>query len=162
MSYQAMIQEKPSIRVAALEHRGDYAQIRAAFEQLTTIAARMNLFGPSTRSFAIYYDDPSVTPRDALRSQVCLSVPENWSSSGRLESGEIRGGRYAITLHVGPYNELPRAYKWLYGTWLRESGEQPANAPLVEEYLNDPRTVRPVELKTEIWLALRDSTKRAS
>jgi AraC family transcriptional regulator len=155
MSYHTTIRETPAIRLAALSHRGDYAQIGSSLEQLTAMAGEMNLHHPSMRVFAIYYDDPSATPRDALRSDACLSVPEGWSPSGRLELREIPGGRYAVTEHVGPYAELQRAYQWLYGTWLAQSGEEPANAPLVEEYLNDVRTVPPSELRTKIWLLLR-------
>jgi AraC family transcriptional regulator len=155
MIYQTTTREMRAIRVAALAHRGDYTKIGTTFEQLAAIAVGMNLFCPSTRSFAIYYDDPSSTPREALRSETCLTVPEGWSPNGRLELREIRGGRYAVTLHVGPYTELEGAYKWLYGTWLAQSGEEAADAPIVEEYLNDARTVPPSALKTEIWLPLR-------
>jgi AraC family transcriptional regulator len=155
MNYRTTIRETPAIRVAALAHRGDYNQIATTFEQLAAIAASMKLFGPSTRSFAIYYDNPSATPRDALRSDACLTVAEGWSPSGRLELREIRGGRYAVTLHVGPYAELAHAYKWLYGSWLAQSGEELADAAIVEEYLNDARTVPPNDLRTEIWLPLR-------
>ena len=155
MKYHTTIRETPAIRVAALAHRGDYNQIATTFKLLAAIAASMKLFGLSTRSFAIYYDDPSATPRDALRSEACLTVPEGWSPSGRLEPCEIRGGRYAVTLHVGPYADLPYAYKWLYGTWLARSGEELADAAIVEEYLNDARTVPPSDLRTEIWLPLR-------
>jgi AraC family transcriptional regulator len=155
INYRTNIRETPTIRVAALSHRGDYNQIAATFEQLAEIAAGMNLSRPATRSFAIYYDDPSATPRDALRSDACLTVPQDWSPSGRLELREICGGRYAVTLHVGPYAELAHAYKWVYGTWLAQSGEELADAPIVEEYLNDARTVPPIDLRTEIWLPLR-------
>jgi AraC family transcriptional regulator len=43
----------------------------------------------------------------------------------------------------------------LYGTWLPTSGDEPADAPSIEEYLNDARVVPPSELRTEIWLPLR-------
>jgi len=55
----------------------------------------------------------------------------------------------------GTRAELDRPYKWLYGTWLAQSGEEPDNAPTVEEYLNDARSVPPTELRTLIWLPLR-------
>ena len=155
MTYQATIREAATIQVAALPHRGDYQKIGPTFERLAALASGQNLFGPSTRSFGIYYDDVSVVPREALRADACMTVPAGWTPSGQLERREIRGGRYAVTLHVGPYAELERAYKWLYGTWLVQSGEEPANAPCVEEYLNDARTVPPTELRTEIWLPLR-------
>ena len=155
MTYQATICEAATIQVAALPHRGDYQKIGPTFERLVALASGQNLFGPSTRSFGIYYDDVSAVPREALRADACMSVPGGWTPGGQLELREIRGGRYAVTLHVGPYAELERAYKWLYGTWLAQSGEEPADAPCVEEYLNDARTVPPTELRTEIWLPLR-------
>jgi AraC family transcriptional regulator len=153
-AYQAIIREIPPIRVMALPHRGDYQTISATFQRLSTIAAGQGLFGPATRVFGLFYDDHSVTPPDELRSDACITVPDNWTPSGEAQLREIRGGRYAVIQHVGPYAELARPYKWLYGTWLAQSGEEPAHAPCVEEYLNDARIVPPTELRTEIWLPL--------
>jgi AraC family transcriptional regulator len=155
ISYQATMRELPAITVATLAHQGDYQTIPSTFVRLATMAGALGLFGPDTRSFGIYYDDPSATPVEALRSEACLSVPDAWAPSGDLQRREIRGGRYAVVLHVGPYAELSRAYEWLYGTWLAESGEEAADAPCVEAYLNDARIVPPAELRTEIWLPLR-------
>jgi len=155
LTYQATIREAATIRVAALPHRGDYQTIGTTFERLAALAGGLNLFGPSTRSFGIYYDDVSAVPREALRADACMTAPDGWTGSGELELREIRGGRYAVLLHVGPYAELEHAYKWLYGTWLPQSGEEPGDAPCVEEYLNDARTVPPTELRTEIWLPVR-------
>jgi AraC family transcriptional regulator len=153
--YQATTRVLPTITVAALAHRGDYQEIAGTFVRLASMAGALGVFGPGTRSFGIYYDDPSATPVEALRSEACVTVPDDWAPGGDLERREIRGGRYAVALHVGPYAELGRAYEWLYGTWLAQSGEEAADAPCVEEYLNDARTVPPAELRTEIWLPLR-------
>jgi AraC family transcriptional regulator len=155
MTYQATIRETPALRVAALAHRGDYLSIGSTFERLAAIAGGQGLFGPGTRSFGIYYDDPSTTARDALRADACLTLPDGRIPGGELQVREIRGGRYAVTLHVGPYAELHIPYTWLYGTWLAESGEEVAEAPCIEEYLNDARVVPPSALRTEIWLPLR-------
>jgi len=65
-----------------------------------------------------------------------------------------RQGRTVFRLSPRPW--LPaHAYNWLYGTWLAQSGEEPADAPCVEEYLNDARTVPAAHFRTEIWLPLR-------
>jgi AraC family transcriptional regulator len=153
--YQATTRVLPGITVAALAHGGDYQNIPNTFLRLAAMAGALGLFGPGTRSFGIYYDDPSATPVETLRSEACITVPDDWAPSGDLQRSEIRGGRYAVVSHVGPYAELGRAYAWLYGTWLAQSGEEAADAPCVEEYLNDARTVPPAELRTEIWLPLR-------
>lgn len=155
-SYEVTIRQTPPIPVAALPHRGDYMTIGTTFEQLAVIAAGQNLFGPTTRSLAIYYDDPAATPRDALRADACMTIPDGWTPAGRLERREIGGGRYAVMLHVGPYAELGRVYQWFYGTWLAQHGEEMADAPGIEEYLNDARVVPAPELKTEIWLPLKE------
>lgn len=81
--------------------------------------------------------------------------PTRPSPSGELQVREIASGQYAAALHVGPYAELHRVYLWLLGTWLPESGEEAADAPCIEEYLNDPRTLPPTEWRTEVWLPLR-------
>jgi AraC family transcriptional regulator len=153
IGYQVTIRNQPSIRVAALPHRGDYARIGGTFERLSAIAAGQGLTGPGARSFGIYYDDPKA-PRGKLDADACITVPDDWTPRGGLELRVIRGGRYAVVLHVGPYAELERPYGFLYGTWLPTSGEEPAHAPAVEEYLNDARVVPPPELRTEIYLPL--------
>ena len=154
MNYQVVIKDVPPIRVAALPHRGDYSKIGSTFERLAAIAGGQGLFGPNTRSFGIYYNDPKTSPEADLRADACVTVASDWTPHGGLELREIRGGRYAVLLHVGPYAELERPYSWLYGTWLPQSGEEPAHAPTVEQYVNDARTVPPSELKTEICLPL--------
>jgi len=154
-TYLATIRETPVLRVAALAHHGEYMNIGSTFERLMAMAGGQGLLGPWTRSFGIYYDDPASTPREALRSDACVTLPDGKTPSGELQLREIRGGRYAVTLHVGPYAELHFPYTWLYGTSLPTSGEEPADAPSIEEYLNDAHIVPPSELRTEIWLPLR-------
>jgi len=154
-TYLATVRETPALRVAALAHHGEYMNIGSTFERLMAMAGGQGLLGPWTRSFGIYYDDPASTPREALRSDACVTLPDGKTPSGELQLREIRGGRYAVTLHVGPYAELHFPYTWLYGTWLPTSGEEPADAPSIEEYLNDAHIVPPSELRTEIWLPLR-------
>lgn len=154
-TYQATIRTTSALQVAALPHRGAYQTIGSTFERLMALAGGQGLLGADVRSFGIYYDEPSVTPVSALRADACVVVAEGRTPNGELQLREIRGGRYATLLHVGPYAELEHAYNWLYGTWLAQSGEEPADAPVVEAYLNDARIVPPTKLETEIWLPLR-------
>lgn len=153
--YEATIRETPPITVAALPHKGDYQQIGSTFERLSVLAAAQGLSDPASRSFGIYYDDPDVVAREALRSDACVTVPADWTTSGELQRREIRGGRYAIALHTGPYAQLHLAYEWLFGTWLANSDEEAADSPCVEEYLNNPRTLPPTGWQTEVWFPLK-------
>jgi AraC family transcriptional regulator len=154
-TYDATIKTTPALRVAALAHRGEYQSIGSTFERLMALAGGQGLLGPDGRTFGIYYDDPAATPVSALRSDACVVIAEGRTPTGDLQLKEIRGGRYATVLHVGPYAQLDRPYRWLYGTWLAQSGEVPDDSPTVEAYLNDARAVPPTKLETEIWLPLR-------
>jgi AraC family transcriptional regulator len=155
-TFQVMIRETRALRLAALEHVGSYGNIGSTFGRLLTMAASQGLPGPETRYFGVYYSDPVDTPKAMQRAHAGLTLPAGRVPKGELQPLELREGRYAVVLHVGPFAELGRAYGWLYGEWLAESGEEPADAPCLEVYLNDPRIVRPAGLRTEVWLPLRE------
>jgi AraC family transcriptional regulator len=144
----------PKLRVAAIEHRGDYQITSKVFERLMAVAAATGLLTPDTRSIGVFYDDPASVPEAELRATVCITVPDGWAPSGELTAAHIEGGRYARIVHTGPYTELKTAYDWLYQTWLPNSAEEPRDLPCIEEYLNNPRQVPAKDLKTAVMMPL--------
>jgi len=153
--YQVNIEQTKPQRVACMPHVGDYNQIGRVFERLTVWAAGKNLFGPATRMYGIYYDDPASKPLNDLRSDACITVPDGFKPEGGVEVKQTPGGKCAAFVHTGPYSELHLAYDWVYREWLPKSGEAPGDQPCFEEYLNDPRQVAPAELKTVIRVPLK-------
>ncbi len=145
----------PKLRVAAIQHRGDYQLTSKAFERLMTAAATTGLLTPTARTIGIYHDDPVSVPQNDLRSTACITVPEGWVPSGELAEAYVEGGRYARIIHTGPYIELKTAYDWLYQTWLPSCNEEPRDLPCLEEYLNDPRQVSAKDLKTAVMMPLQ-------
>ena len=57
--------------------------------------------------------------------------------------------------YKGPYSGIHAAYHSLFGNWLPGSGEEPADQPCYEVYLNNPRDTAPEDLLTEICLPLK-------
>jgi AraC family transcriptional regulator len=154
--YQLEILTLPKLRVAAIEHRGDYQLVSKAFERLLTVAATTGHLRPGTRTIGIFHDDPVSVPQHELRATACITVPYDWAPSGELIEAHIEGGRYARIVHAGPYTELHTAYDWLYQTWLPNSAEEPRNLPCLEEYLNDPRQVAAKDLETAVMMPLQE------
>jgi DNA-binding transcriptional MerR regulator len=68
---------------------------------------------------------------------------------------DLPGGAVARVLHTGSHDELPLAYFPLLA-WLQERGH-PAVGPVRERYLDDPATVAPERLRTEVSILLHDS-----
>lgn len=153
--YEIEIRDEKPAHLAALAHQGPYMEIGHAFERLQVWAVGRSLIGPGTRTVGIYYDDPGQVKPEALRSEAAISVAPGTEMDGDIHPIDLPGGRYAVLTHKGPYAELETAYKWLYGTWLPSSGEEPDDRPCYEEYLNDPRNLPPAEWLTEICLPLK-------
>lgn len=143
------------IRVAAVRHTGSYMEVGRSFDTLMAWAYARQLLRPGARSLGIYYDDPGAVRPGALRSDACLEVPETVEGEGEVVIRIVAGGPHAVLRHVGPYAELERSYAWLYRTWLPTSGAEPAEAPIFEEYINNPRDTAAADLITDIHLPVR-------
>ncbi len=137
-------------------HRGSYMEIGRAFETLFGVLGARGLLQPVLCMKGLYYSDPTSVPEAELRSAAGIVVPDaGFPVEAPLERAELRGGEYAVLRHKGPYSDMRPAYDWLFGTWLVQSGREAADAPVFEDYLNNPREVPPTELLTDICLPLK-------
>jgi AraC family transcriptional regulator len=156
--FSVTVRDTDPVRLAALRHVGHYLEIGSVFERLYAWAGGRGLMGPQTRGIGIYYSDTKSTPPAEWRSDACISIsPDIVIDAGKNDGPrliDLAGGRHAILRHKGPYAELHKAYDWLFGTWLPQSAEEPADRPCFEEYLNNPRDLPPEEWLTEISLPL--------
>ena len=62
--------------------------------------------------------------------------------------GRSPGGKAAVYLYVGPYEELPKAHLALK-EWMKKQGHAAAGPPW-EVYLNNPRLVSREKLRTRV------------
>ncbi|MGL5005292.1 MAG: AraC family transcriptional regulator, partial [Casimicrobium sp.] len=91
----------PKVRVAALEHRGDYQQIGHSFEKVAAWAAGKGFLHDKIRSFGIYYDDPISKPKNELLSEACIEAPENIVGDNNVRMLEVPGGKCAVFEFTG-------------------------------------------------------------
>lgn len=152
---EVRIEPLPRRRLLGVAHHGDYQGIGQAFGRIVVLGLARGLIGPGTVSLGIYHDDSDVTPADRLRSHACMTVPEDFGPAPEgFELLDLEGGEHAIGVHLGPYERLHESYRWLFGQWLPTSGREPADRPVHEIYVNDPRSVRPEELITHVCIPL--------
>jgi AraC family transcriptional regulator len=151
---EVVIRDVPATQVVTVDHVGSYMQIGKAFDALMGWLAARDLLCPEMRMVGIYYDDPGVVAEAALRSKAGVVLPHAVEVAAPVSLTPLRGGRYAVLQHKGPYADMAAAYQWLYGEWLVQSGHEAADAPAFEEYLNNPKDTAPSDLVTEICLPL--------
>jgi AraC family transcriptional regulator len=169
------IKELPERRIAAVTHVGPYNRISEAFGRLGEIAGRAGLIGPAPVMLGVYYDDPETTPAAELRSQAALVIAEDAKIPAELAEGRIPGGRYAVTTHIGPYEQLGDVWARFMGEWLPKSGHRVRDGQAAdpvelgntgerghEIYRNTPADVPKEELVTELYIPLESSRTSAS
>jgi AraC family transcriptional regulator len=149
------IRTEPAIRLAAVPHKGAYFEVSRAFQKLSAVMASRDLFRNAGRMIAVFYDDPQSVAEPDLRSHAGFEITGRSDLSAPLEDVTLPGGRQAVLTYKGPYAGLPAAYDELFGIWLPQSGEEPADTPSFEVYLNSPMDVAPEELITELHLPLK-------
>ncbi|WP_137179394.1 GyrI-like domain-containing protein [Roseomonas sp. AR75] len=154
--HEVTIRQEPALRLAALAHRGAYTAIGGSFDRLMAWAAARRLIGPETRFLGLYHDDPTTVAEKDLRSDACMTVPAAVEEAEGVRILDLPPTRCAVLVFKGPYAELEGAYSWIYRDWLPGSGEEPADQPVREDYLNDCRTLPPAEWLTAIMVPLKD------
>lgn len=154
--FDVTIREEPALRLAALAHRGPYGTMGGTFDRLSAWAAARGLIGAETRFLGLYHDDPKTVAEKDLRSDACLTVPDGIEASEGVRIIELPPTRVAVLVFRGPYAELEPIYTWLYRDWLPASGEEPADQPPREDYLNDPKSLPPSEWLTAIMMPLKE------
>jgi AraC family transcriptional regulator len=148
------IKQFPEMRAAAVRHVGPYNQVSQAFQRLSAVAGPAGLFQrPGALMIAIYHDDPGTTPPEQLRSDAAVTLADGMPIPAGLTEQRIKGGRYACTFHVGPYEQLGDAWMRFFGEWLPASGHRAAGTSY-EVYLNTPADTPKEQLRTEMRLAI--------
>ena len=155
-SYPIEIVRLPGLHLAAIGHVGSYMQIGQAFDRLFGTLASRGQIVPGLRSIGVYLDDPGVVPEERLRAQAGVVIDERFAMAPPLEPVAVCGGTYAVLHHKGPYADMRAACDWLFGEWVVRAGHEADDAPVFEEYLNNPRDMPPTELRTDIYLKLRE------
>ncbi len=153
-SWQIEVRPLPVLKLLTIPHKGSYMEIGRAFETGLTHAVGQKLMPPKVRMLGVYYDDPTLTPEVDLRSRAALVVDRDLTPAAPLEMVDLPARSYAVLHYRGPYSDMRAAYLWMFGTWLPQSGREAADAPMIEEYLNNPRDTPPSDLLTELCLSL--------
>ncbi len=90
---------------------------------------------------------------DKLDIEAGVAVSQPTEGKGDIEAGELPGGDAAVTLHMGPYDELPQAHAALM-SWSFANKRQRNGGPY-EQYLTDPgEEPEPRKWQTRVVLPL--------
>lgn len=108
-----------------------------------------------TKIIGISHDDPEVTEESKLRYDACITVKGDVKPKGELGVQTLPGGKYAVFLHKGPYDQINATYDQIFSSWLPQSPFHLRDTPCYEMYLKDPRRTMPENLETQIYVPIQ-------
>ena len=131
------VRKLPEMTVAYVRHVGPYEADEKLFEQLfnklVKWAGPRNLINfPETQFLAVYHDDPEITEKTKLRTDVCMTVPTDSKVDGEIGKSVIPNGKYAVARFELKNDEFGEAWQAVMGGWLPESGYQCDDRPTFE------------------------------
>jgi AraC family transcriptional regulator len=128
---QVGIVEVEEMPVAVLEHRGDPALIEESLSRFIAWRRRRGVTPKISATFNILYDDPSTTPPEDFRLDLCAAFAgEVLPNEEGIVAKTIPAGRCAVLRLIGSDNGIGDAGAFLYGGWLPQSGEMLRDFPL--------------------------------
>lgn len=155
--HQVRLETSSAVTLLAYPHTGAYMNIGKAFEKLSGWAGIRGLFNQETRMMGVYFDDPENVPEAELRCLAGITIATDAvpALDQPLQIYELPEVECAVLRFQGPYADMAVAYRWFYGQWLPGSGREPQDLPPFEVYLNDPKSVAPTELLTDIYIPIK-------
>jgi effector-binding domain-containing protein len=144
--------EVPDQLVLALRKRGSYRIIAELFSQLFEFVFKRQV-AIAGMPMLLLHETSKEEAEEAERTgtaDVEVAVPVNGHirPEGEFFSYTLPGGTMARIVHLGPYETMGDSYKRIFA-WIDER-DLGMKGPIREVYYNDPREVRPEEIKTEI------------
>lgn len=93
-----------------------------------------------TKVLTIYHDHHEFTEDNHLRTSLCITIPgESAIETNDIGIMVIPSGKYAVGHFEIFQDEYKRAWDFIYGEWLPNSGYKPRDSYPFEVYRNDPK-----------------------
>ena len=150
MAYEFSVIERPTQKVLSIRTRSAVQDLpRVIGEVYGKIFSYMQDLGvnPTDAPFVGYFN----MDMDNLDIEIGVPIDKDLPEKDNMKISEIPGGKYASTLHIGPYNEIKLAYKAI-SDWIEKNHKN--NYYCYELYLNDPADTPEAELQTQIIFAI--------
>ena len=120
-SRQVRLEHVRPIIVAFVRHVGPYdnlldtdSPMSLLWDELFEWGNANKLINADSLLIGIPQDDPSITPPEKQRFDVCVQIPEFRNPSGHIGCQTISAGIFGVSRHYGSFDNLAEAYMHIY------------------------------------------------
>ena len=142
------IKDIKPFKYVCIEETGSFDKMEESIGTLWMEAGKQGL-QPAGAMFGIYYNDPGNTPEAEWKWEVGFKVAGDVKVQEPLKLKEWTHTKVATYVAYGPYEETEGKYYPALYAKAANMGYVPGG-PSMSIYHNDPNTVKPEEIKTEL------------
>jgi AraC family transcriptional regulator len=120
-SSQVRLEHVRPIILAFVRHVGPYNKLldpdspmSALWDELFEWGNANKLINADSLLIGIPQDDPSITPPEKQRFDVCVQIPVFRNPSGHIGCQTISAGMFGVNRHYGSFDNLAEAYRHIY------------------------------------------------
>lgn len=127
-----------------------------AFGRMQRYCTSHDMWRSTGLCLAIMPDDPATTSPENCRYIAAMQMLEQREipQDEGVALATVEPGKIAVFTHRGPYDMLWKTWQEVFAEWLPESGLVTRSGPVYEMYINNPNTVAPEDLLTEICIPI--------
>ena len=145
----------PETKVAVIEHRGSPATEHESIKKMIAWRIENKLPLDKHQNYGVHYDDPSTTPPEKYRMDLCISVESNVPENKYgVINKSIPSGNCAVARHIVSRENVVAA-TYLYREWFPKSGEKLRDFPVFFHYVNVGPNVSEEEMITDVYLPIQ-------
>lgn len=118
---QIRLEHVRPIIVAFVRHVGPYDKVldqdspmSLLWDELFAWGNANKLINADSLLIGIPQDDPSITPPEKQRFDICVQIPEFRNPSGHIGCQTISAGMFGVNRHYGSFENLAEAYMHIY------------------------------------------------
>jgi AraC family transcriptional regulator len=123
------------------------------WNELMDFALKNDLFSNNTKLYGIHWDDPSITLKEHMRYDACISVIEEKKDS-KYPIKKLSGGKHLCFTYKGDYRYLGDVYDQIFRDFILKDNLKLKEGPIFEQYLNDRYQTPAKNLLTKIFIPI--------
>ena len=139
-------------RVAVMRTEGMYSKLDEVYRGLFEWMAKRGALESIDGIWGVPHHDLRDTPDQHYGFDCCVATSSAVSGSDGVALAELGGGEYLCSLHEGSFDRLDDSRDAMLRELVVRPEWQLRDAPILQEYLNDPDETAEQDLRTHIYV----------
>lgn len=141
----------------SIQHKGPYSDMEQVITELMNLMQNQNI-NPAGAMITIYFTSPEEKAPAEAKWEVGFPIMSQIAVIREpLQKKEWIYAQVAVAVHTGPYENTGDTIDVIFD-WMEENGYV-QDGPILGKYLNMPSAnISPKNLKTEIWVPVKNSS----